>query len=330
MTNAERMYVFGPVPSRRLGRSLGVDVVPFKTCSFDCIYCQLGRTTRLTCARGRHVPISDVIEQLKQTLQGDTQPDYITLSGSGEPTLNSDLGELIARIKKCTDIPVAVLTNGSLLWNEAVREDLLGADLIVPSLDAGTPEVFRHVNRPHPELDFGRVVEGMAEFRRSYHGWVWLEVFLLKGVNSMHAEVMKIKEYVDSIRPDKIQLNTVVRPAAEDFAHPVSRGQIAEIRDLFGERAEVIIPYEKVHSTQEGEVVADKLMAVLQRRPCTLEDIASGLGIHRNEAIKHLTKLEEENSVRQVRRDGRLYYAVTEKAPKRLLDSRARADLMGA
>jgi len=315
MANTKRTYVFGPVPSRRLGRSLGVDVVPFKTCSFDCIYCQLGRTTRLTCARDHYIPTSDLMDQLRQTLKGDVPPDYITFSGSGEPTLNADIGELIDSIKKLSDVPVAVLTNGSLLWNKQVREDLMGADLVVPSLDAGTAEVFRRVNRPHPDLNFERIVEGLADFRRAYHGHMWLEVFLLKDVNSMQAEILKIKEHIDVIRPDRIQLNTVVRPAAEDFALPVRQEEISRIRDLLGERAEVIVPYEKLLSTHQGEVAAEQVMAMLQRRPCTLDDIASGLGIHRNEAIKHVTKLEQANTVREIRRDGRRYYQVTETAP---------------
>ncbi|MCK4625431.1 MAG: radical SAM protein, partial [Phycisphaerae bacterium] len=170
-------YIFGPVPSRRLGRSLGVDLVPFKTCSYDCIYCQLGRTTNKTIQRKEWVPLDDVVAELKTNLS--SQPDYITLSGSGEPTLYSRTGELIDRIKAVTDVPVAVLTNGSLLWNQEVCAQLMNADLIVPSLDAGDEMMFRAVNRPHEDISFEKMLKGLIEFRREYQGQYWLEVMFL-------------------------------------------------------------------------------------------------------------------------------------------------------
>ncbi|MGD2175646.1 MAG: radical SAM protein, partial [Candidatus Brocadiaceae bacterium] len=156
--------VFGPVPSRRLGRSLGIDLVPFKTCSYDCIYCQLGRTTLKTTERREWVPLDLVLEEVEEKL--NSEPDYITLSGSGEPTLFSRLGELIGHIKNITDIPVAVLTNGSLLWRKTVRDNLQEADLVIPSLDAGNESMFRYVNRPAPQLSFYEVAEGLITFRR--------------------------------------------------------------------------------------------------------------------------------------------------------------------
>ncbi|MCK4583355.1 radical SAM protein, partial [Candidatus Bathyarchaeota archaeon] len=161
-------YIFGPVPSRRLGRSLGVDLVPFKTCTCDCIYCQLGRTTNKTIERKEWVPTDSVIEQFKEKL--DSNPDYITLSGSGEPTLFSQLEELISRIKDITDIPVAVLTNGSLLWLPEVRRTLKPADLVVPSLDAGSNQIFQYVNRPHHDITFSKMLEGLVKFRDEYDG----------------------------------------------------------------------------------------------------------------------------------------------------------------
>ncbi|GAG90670.1 unnamed protein product, partial [marine sediment metagenome] len=168
-------YIFGPVPSRRLGRSLGIDLVPFKTCTYDCIYCQLGRTTNKTLARKDWAPINRVIKQLSSKL--DSKPDYITLSGSGEPTLFSRLEELISKIKNITDIPVAVLTNGSLLWLPEVRNALKAADMVVPSLDAGSSQIFQYVNRPHRDITFSRMLEGLVKFRNEYNGKYWLEVF---------------------------------------------------------------------------------------------------------------------------------------------------------
>ena len=202
-------YVFGPVPSRRLGRSLGVDLTPFKTCSYDCIYCQLGRTTRRRSTK-EWIPLDRIVAQLPERLT--SQPDYITLSGSGEPTLYSRVGELIARIKTLTDVPVAVLTNGSLLWQEALRGQLFQADLVVPSLDAGSEAMFQAVNRPHEQISFGQMVDGLVAFRQEFKGAYWLEVMVVGGYTATVEEIGKLAVCVDRIRPDRVQLNTVTRP----------------------------------------------------------------------------------------------------------------------
>lgn len=166
-------HVFGPVPSRRLGRSLGVDLVPFKTCTYDCIYCQVGRTTCKTMERKEWVPMDLVLDELEGKLA--CRPDYVTLSGSGEPTLHSRLGEIIEQIQAMTDVPVAVLTNGWLLWQPQVRAELALADMVLPSLDAGDPTKFNFINRPHPSLSFDRVVEGLIAFVPSSRGGIGLK-----------------------------------------------------------------------------------------------------------------------------------------------------------
>ena len=220
-------YIFGPVLSRRLGRSLGVDLIPFKTCSYDCIHCQFARTTNKTIQRKEWVPLDRIIEQLKDKV--DSRPDYITLSGSGEPTLFSKFEELISRIKCVTDIPVAVLTNSSLLWLPEVRKALMPADLVIPSLDAGSNEVFQYVNRPHPDITFSRMLEGLVKFRDEYTGKFWLEVFLLAGVTTTEAEINNLKTCIKSIHPDKVQVNTITRTPAEDFAKRVPEKQLKAI-----------------------------------------------------------------------------------------------------
>jgi wyosine [tRNA(Phe)-imidazoG37] synthetase (radical SAM superfamily) len=164
-------YIFGPVPSRRLGRSLGVDLVPYKTCTFDCIYCDLGRTTHKTVSRQSYVPPEEIQGELELYLSVlDKKPDYITLSGSGEPTLNTNVGEIIRKIKKITSTPAAVLTNGSLLSMDGVREDLSEADVVLPSLDAITPALFEYINRPHPSLGIEDIISGLIQFRKQYQG----------------------------------------------------------------------------------------------------------------------------------------------------------------
>ena len=259
--NEKREYIFGPVPSRRLGRSLGVDLVPFKTCSYDCIYCQLGRTTNKTTQRKEWVPIDIVIDQLKEKL--GSKPDYITLSGSGEPTLFSQLEDLISRIKNITDIPVAVLTNGSLLWLPEVRNALKFADLVVPSLDAGSKQIFQYVNRPNSDITFSKMLDGLVKFRDEYNGKYWLEVFLLAGVTTPEMEINRLKTCINSIHPDKVQVNTVTRPPAEDFAMRVPEKRLETITKELYNKAEVIADYSNVHKQHDFSVRRKDVLALL-------------------------------------------------------------------
>jgi len=305
-----RTPVFGPVPSRRLGRSLGIDLVPFKTCSYDCIYCQLGRTTLKTTERKEWVSLDLILEQIEAKLV--SEPDYITLSGSGEPTLFSRIGELIGRIKDTTDIPVAVLTNGSLFWQDSVRHDLRQADLVIPSLDAGNERMFRYVNRPAHELSFDQMLDGLVTFRKQYDGQYWLEVFLLGGVTDVNAEVEAIATAVRHIGPDRVQLNTVSRPPAEDFAYSVPPEEMDRLAPLIADNAEAIADYRHVHEQPAFAARREDVLELLRRRPCTIGDIASGLGMHRNEAVKYIEQFLAEGRLHSKRRSYRTYYLVRE------------------
>lgn len=307
MTDTQAL-VFGPVPSRRLGRSLGVDLVPFKTCSYDCIYCQLGRTTVKTTERKEWVPLDRVLEQVQGKLA--SEPDYITLSGSGEPTLFARTGELIGRLKDMTDVPVAVLTNGSLLWQKALRDDLQQADVVIPSLDAGNEQMFRYVNRPAPGLSYELMVDGLATFRQEYDGQYWLEVFVLGGVTDVNAEVEDIAAAVAWIGPDRVQLNTVTRPPAEDFACSVPADDLARLAPRIAANAEVIADYRHVHEQPAFAARGEDVLELLRRRPCTVEDIASGLGMHRNEVVKYVEQFLTDERIASTRRDHRTYYVV--------------------
>jgi wyosine [tRNA(Phe)-imidazoG37] synthetase (radical SAM superfamily) len=285
-------YLFGPVPSRRLGRSLGIDLVPWKTCSYDCIYCQLGRTTCKTVQRQEWVPLEKVLQELKERVQ--VKPDYITLSGSGEPTLFSRLGDLLERIKTITNIPVAVLTNGSLLWKEDLQRQLLPADLVIPSLDAGNETLFRRVNRPHDSLRFEQMLSGLIAFRRRFRGQYWLEVFLVGAYSTFEAELAAIRRCVDLIQPDRVQLNTVSRPPAERYAISVTHEQLESIAEKFSPPAEIIADFHESESTVAEEADREMILALLRRRPCSLEDLAGGLGMPAAGMIKLLESLYAE------------------------------------
>ncbi len=305
-------YIYGPVPSRRLGRSLGIDLVPFKTCTYDCIYCQLGRTTNKTMELRSYVPVKDIMNELETRLATGESPDYITLAGSGEPTLHLCIGEIIGLIKSMTQIPVAVLTNSSLLHLPEVRSSLMRADLVIPSLDAGDEQLFNYVNRPHSEIIFDNMVNGLIEFTRNYYGQVWLEVLLLGGVTGILAEVEKIASIVRRIQPLRIQLNTAFRPPAEEIAHPLSMDQLLALKSFFPgevdiigshEQAEALIP--DLSATTDADIIS-----LLARRPCTIEDIANGLGIHVNEVIKRMEKLVTAQKVNCIVTRKRNYYTV--------------------
>lgn len=303
-------YIFGPVPSRRLGMSLGVDVVPFKTCSFDCIYCQLGATTDKSVQRRSYVPKEDVLKELRDVLENESKRiDFITFSGSGEPTLNSDLGEMIGRVKTFSRVPVAVLTNGSLLYRDDVRKELSSADLVVPSLDAVTEKTFEKINRQHESLTAKLIIEGLRKFTQEFEGRIWLEIMLVKGVNDNPEELRQMADLARSLKVDKIHLNTVVRPPTEEFSLAVTAEEISEIASMFDSRAEVIVDFGKLvkHETRDGDI-EDQIASLLKRRPCTVDDISDSLGIHRNEVIKYVNHLTSKGSVRRVKHGDKWYY----------------------
>jgi wyosine [tRNA(Phe)-imidazoG37] synthetase (radical SAM superfamily) len=301
---SSRRFVYGPVPSRRLGRSLGVDLVPFKTCTYDCVYCQLGRTTCKTVRRQRWVDHREVVAQLHAWLE--SAPDVIALAGSGEPTLHAGIGEVIAAIKQITDVPVAVLTNGSLLSLPDVRRGLARADIVLPSLDAPDEKLFRVVNRPHTSLDFAGVVNGLVAFRADYAGELWLEVMLLGGITGVVTEVERLAELATRIAPDRVQLNTAVRPPTESFVAPLADSLLQELAGLFAPHAEVIADT----APGGGDRIAARadILALLSRRPCTVADIAAGLGIHHGEALKSATALVAEGVARLHNHEGRSFY----------------------
>jgi len=252
------------------------------------------------------VSIDIIIDQLKAKL--NSKPDYITLSGSGEPTLFSQLEELISRIKDITDIPVAVLTNGSLLWLPEVRRALKSADLVVPSLDAGSNQMFQYVNRPHSDITFSRMLEGLLKFRDEYTGQYWLEVFLLAGVTTPETEIDKLKTCIRSIHPDKVQVNTVTRPPTEDFAERVPEKQLNVLTAQLYENAEVIADYKSVHKQQDFSSRREDVLTLLKRRPCSIEDIAAGLGLHRNEAVKYVEELSSVGRIEAKPQNQQIYY----------------------
>lgn len=301
--------VFGPVPSRRLGRSLGVDLLPRKTCTFDCLYCQVGPTQQTSVEHGEFVSAEAVTEAVRKRLS--SRPDFITISGSGEPTLYDKLGELIQALKALKAAPVAVITNGSLLWRPEVRAALREADLVAPSLDAGDEETFRRINRPHVECTFSRLLEGLRDFRAEFQGRYWLEVFFLAGINDDAVSAGKIAVLAQSVGADRIQLNAVARPTAHPNALAVPESRLRELLPLFGNNAEIIADFaSKADAPAAGtaEVTPNSILELLRRRPCTVAGLAQGLAAETSEIRVLLESLLQSGVVRAEERDGKTFF----------------------
>jgi len=303
-------YLFGPVPSRRLGRSLGIDLVPQKTCTFDCAYCECGRTTVLTLERREYVPTDRVIAEIDDCLAKAPDIDYVTFAGSGEPTLHSGIGDIISFIKdRYPRYRVAVLTNGALFVDPDVRAALMRADLVVPSLDAVSEDIFRDINRPSPGITAGQVVAGLVAFSREFPGVIWLEVFIVPGKNDTDEELLRLRDAVAVVAPDRVQVNTLDRPGTDIRVRRASPRTLERARTIIGGNAEVIGAASCEPATApEMRDVADMLLATLRRRPCTVADLSRISGLRPAEVTKHLRILEEKGAVEPVREQRGVFY----------------------
>ena len=308
-------YLFGPVPSRRFGRSLGVDLNPYKTCSLDCVFCQLGRTTEKTVNRQEYVPTDMVLSELQEWLKRDGRADYITLSGSGEPTLHSRFGEVLEFIRANSEIPAVLLTNGTMLNLQEVRDAASLANVVKVSLSAWDQASYGWVNRPHPQLRFDQLIEGQRAFRAQFKGPLWMEVFLVGGMNSFPDDVRKIAAFAKEIGPDRIQINTAVRPPAEDFAAALPKERMEALTNLFHPTAEVIAEFRAKHA-DHIQVNQEMIFSMLQRRPCTADQIADVFGMHLNEVSKYLGKLLRTEQIRMERKNTTVYYAAKNREDK--------------
>lgn len=304
-------HLFGPVPSRRLGMSLGVDLVPKKVCSLDCVYCEVGETTKLTLDRKEYVKFDKIKQELTHYFNHDQEPDYITFSGSGEPTLNIFIGEILQFIKqKKPDIPVAVLTNGTLLYNKTVRNGILNADVVLPSLDAATEEVFKKINRPAKNLSFDKYIHGLIDFRKEFNGKIWLEIFILPNYNDTVHELKELKNMILRIKPDLVQLNTLDRPGTVPNLHGATRDELKRIVDFLNlDNVEIIAASPERKNIQSWRNDKEKvIIETIERRPCTIDDLSKILGLHVNEINKYLDVLEASNKIETVNQERGVFY----------------------
>ena len=320
-------HLFGPVNSRRLGLSQGIDLLPPKTCNFNCIYCEINAAPQLSCERGEHVPTEIIIQEIDELLQKKEAVDKLdvfTITASGEPTLHTGIGRIIRYLKEKTDKPVAILTNGSLLHMQEVREDLMAADIVIPSLDAARPASFRKVNRPAKCIaELETIISGLEQFSREFNGQVWLEVLLVKHMNDAPEDIEALAKAIGRIKPTRVQLNTVARPPYESFAEPLNKKRMLEIKqrieEVFDGPVDVLAGIEET-SISEAEVgdrkpvqvdrqsIEAEIINLLLRRPCTVVDIAKTLEMKKENVAEVLEDMEKEGTLIQKIHGGKKYF----------------------
>ncbi len=308
--------LFGPVPSRRLGISLGVDLVPMKTCTLNCIYCECGKTSHLTLERKEYVSFEAVKKELTHYLAHHARPDYITFSGSGEPTLNSKIGDVIRFLKdRVPDVPVAVLTNSTLFSQKQVRSDIKNALVVIPSLDAATENIFNKINRPSPHLHVDKIIDGLIRFRKEYNGKIWLEVFIIPGMNDTTAELNALKQVIGKIKPDQVHLNTLDRPGSVSTLRAATREELEHVLDVFQmENAAIVAdpPEHKALFAYRKDTAA-AILGTIARRPCTSKDLSEILGLQVNEVDTYLKSLEADEKITIVKQKRGLFYQLSKK-----------------
>jgi wyosine [tRNA(Phe)-imidazoG37] synthetase (radical SAM superfamily) len=322
-------HLFGPVNSRRLGLSQGIDLLPPKTCNFNCVYCEINKAPQISCKRGEHVPTATILAEIDGLLEDAARVrdlDVFTITASGEPTLHTGIGKIIRHIKEKTDKPVAILTNGSQLHLKEVRQDLLAADIVIPSLDAARPESFRRVNRPAKCCaDLETIINGIAEFSREFAGEVWLEILLVESINDSPEDIAALKNAIGRIRPTRVQLNTVARPPYESFAKPLTHKRMEEIKGLIEKGYDGPVDILAGSKDNEGsdsgkgreeaslEAVSpdkaeDEIIEMLLRRPCTVADVAATMNLNAARASEILQSMENRGSLTVKIHGGKKYY----------------------
>ncbi len=271
--------VFGPVPSRRLGQSLGIDTIPLKTCNWNCVYCQLGRTVPLTNERKEYIPRQEILAEVEQALSAHRRGeiDWVTFVGSGEPTLHSGIGWLIRQVKALTPIPVAVITNGALLYLPEVRAELSAADAVLPTLDAGNAALYRKINRPHPDITFERLLDGLTAFRKEYGGKLWVEVMLVRGLNDSEQALTELAAALQKIQPDEVHILQPTRPPAETWVQPPDDEGLLRARALLGQVAKVVHPASGTFDLSGFTSLAEAVVSIITRHPLREEELVQAL-----------------------------------------------------
>jgi len=304
-------YLYGPVPSRRLGRSLGIDPIPSKTCNYQCIYCQLGKTTHFTNERKDFYPKEEIFEEMeKSIILNKGKFDYITFVGSGEPTLCKSLGELILKAKMLSEKPICVITNGSLLYQEDVKNELMLSDVVLPNLDAGDEKLFIKINRPHPSINFGKIIQGYIDFRKEFKGKFWIEIMIMKGINDSKEELIKIKEKVDLIKPDRIDINVPIRPPVEKWVEIPDKTIISLLNEIFEDYSNINFPEMGTFDVYSSDFEKE-LLSIVERHPMRQKQIIRTFcsdNFNKEELLQRLNKLEFNKKIKKTTYNNQIFW----------------------
>ncbi|MHA1657815.1 MAG: radical SAM protein [Promethearchaeota archaeon] len=295
-------YIYGPVPSRRLGKSLGIDPLPPKTCNFQCIYCQLGKTTNFTNERNNFFPKDDIAHEMKKAIKkNENNIDFITFVGSGEPTLYKDLKYLLLKAKELSTKPTCVITNGSLMYDSDVKEALMLADVVLPTLDAGEEKSFIKINRPHPQIKYDTMVQGLIDFRKEYDGKFWIEIMVMKGINDSKEELLKIKEKIDLIKPNRIDINVPIRPPVEKWVTIPDKNIIPILNEVFGDYFDINFP--EIGTFGLFSLNFEKeFLKIIERHPMRQDQIFKTFcseDLNKSDILARLLKLESDNKIKK-------------------------------
>ena len=306
--------VYGPVPSRRLGQSLGIDPVPLKTCNWNCVYCQLGRSKPMINERREYFPSDQILSEVEETLAAHKpgEIDWVTFVGSGETTLHSGIGFLIRQVKKLTPLPVAVITNGSLLYRPEVREELAAADAVLPTMDAGNEELYRRINRPHPDITFQQQVEGLKAFRKAYSGNLWIEVMLVRGLNDTEKALKELAGLLAEIQPDEVHILQPDRPPVEVWVEPPDGEGLLRARAILGRIAKVVDPVKGLFDLSGDVNLVDAIVGIITRHPMREVDLMEALAQFSDlDVTATLNDLEKSGKAQIVNRYGVRFWSAS-------------------
>jgi wyosine [tRNA(Phe)-imidazoG37] synthetase (radical SAM superfamily) len=307
-------YVYGPIPSRRLGRSLGVDPIPLKTCNWNCIYCQLGRSMPMTNERREYIPREAILAEVEETLAHLSVDaiDFISLVGSGEPTLHSGIGWLIREIKQRTEIPVAVITNGALMHRADVRAELAAADVVMPTVSAGSIDLYRRIHRPHPDVQFSAMLDGLSAFRAMYRGQLWVEVMLMQGINDTEDALRELQKVLADIQPDQVHILLPDRPPAEPWVQPADQEGVLRAEALLGTVAHIVHPFTNGLHVSDYDSPHAAIVGIVTRHPMSLPQLVAAIDAWPAESVASaLVELEQRGEVRPVDRLGVRFWAAS-------------------
>lgn len=311
---SELKYMFGPAPSRRLGRSLGINIVPSKICSLDCLYCEVGKTKATTMQIKPYIKAKDILDEFSKNYDNFKELcDVITITGAGEPTLNSELYDILKGIKSITDKEVAILTNTTTLHIESVYNTLLLFDIVVPSLDSVDELSFHNINLPDKNIKIENIISSLEKFSHEYKGRLFVEVLFCKGVNDDEKSIEKLINVLSNVKAEKVQLGTIHRPPAYENIEKVDDEFLLTTANLLKKHninAEVTGGFSSVYKTSASLNLHDLIPSLLKMRPCTLLDITCVFGKSEKEIETSLNMLLSQGIIKAVDYNNDTYYTL--------------------